>query len=273
MVTKFRGKWLLFPALVTLLLTACDNDFFGLFFSNDLNQRWAHKNTFHFLSDEDRNITLGNSYAFIVLSDIHMKNGDARDLEMLKNIIDNEVKFVVINGDISQSGEKEDIKQFIRFAESLDIPCYPVLGNHDIFFNNWPNWKDLIGSTCYRINSDSTTLLILDSANAFFGAKQIDWMEHEVKNAGKNLFVFAHTNIFVQDLADRQQFTGTRERAKVCSILKDRCDIMFMGHVHETFFREIGGVHYITTENYCDHLNYCRVSVSGNGINWEFKKL
>jgi UDP-2,3-diacylglucosamine pyrophosphatase LpxH len=273
-------RFVIFLVLLLSILTlgGCEIDPFGFFGSTDLDERWKERNTFNFLSYEDRNITLGDSYSFLVLNDTHIVNGNTRGLGKLKSVIENDssIKFAVFNGDITQDGKRKDIEAFINTARSLGVPCYPVVGNHDIFFGNWTVWKELIGSTCYRVDGGDTTLLFLDSANAYFGSKQLDWLDGELRRAPGMVFVFTHANMFVGSLglADIHLFTDIKERARVTSILKGRAKAMFTGHAHYEDIREIGGVQYITVEDYRDHSTYCQVSVKGNGIEkLEFKKL
>jgi predicted phosphodiesterase len=278
MVKNFVKYFFAISVWGVFLLSGCNNDLLGLFGSSDLDTRWQARNTFNFLSETDRNISLGDEYSFIVIPDTHINNGNAWGLEKLKDTLEDDtmgdVKFVVICGDITQSGKREDIQKFIDIARSLDdVPCYPVVGNHDIFFGNWTNWKELIGSTCYRVDGDSATLLFLDSANAYLGSKQLDWLEGELKKAKGRVFVFSHVNLFVKNITDIEHFTDVRERARVVSLLKGRCDAMFMGHVHRRIVNELGGVKYITTEDYWGNATYCQVWVSEGGIRWEFKKV
>jgi 3',5'-cyclic AMP phosphodiesterase CpdA len=188
-------------------------------------------------------------------------------------VINGNVRFVVINGDITQDGRRKDVSKFIEIAQSLGVPCYPVIGNHDIYSGNWAAWKELIGSTCYSIDGGGATLVMLDSANAYFGAEQIKWLEGKLSSARGRVFVFSHVNLFVKSPVDLQQFTDVRERARITSLLKGRCDAMFTGHVHQRIIQKAGGVQYITTEDYRDNAVYCRVSVSPDGISWEFNKL
>jgi predicted phosphodiesterase len=269
-VVKFFAPVLLGGAF---FLVSCNVDVFGMIASSDLAERWQARNTFKLLTPADRSLSLGDNYSFIVLSDTHIENGDAHGLEKLKNAIDSGVAFVVVNGDITQGGHRKDLEKFIDIAKSLGVPCYPVAGNHDIYFGNWPVWKELIGSTAYRIDGGGTTLFMLDSANAYFGADQLDWLEQGIKKAKGRVFVFSHVNLFVKSPADEQQFTDIRERARVTSLLTGRCDAMFTGHVHKRIIEEAGGVRYITTEDFRSSSAYCRVSVSKDGVRWEFKTL
>ncbi|GHV73199.1 hypothetical protein AGMMS49940_05010 [Spirochaetia bacterium] len=275
MVVSLRGKIPLLAILLAVLSfqAACNVDLFGLFGSTELDTRLESKNRFAFLSNADRNLSLGETYSFIVLSDTHIEKGDAQGLEKLKDVIKPQDKFVVITGDITQNGRRQDVQKFIDIAGTLGVPCYPVIGNHDIYFDNWPVWRDLIGSTRYRINSDTTTLFILDSANASFGAAQLDWLQDELRTAKKHVFVFTHANLFVQYPGDIEQITDTRERARIMSILKGRTDAMFAGHVHRRIIREAGGVGYISIEDFKSNKTYCRVHVSAGGFRYEFKEL
>jgi predicted phosphodiesterase len=260
----------------TLLIVSCDVDILGLFGSSDFDGRFAERDNFRFLTSAELRPTFTAPYSFIMISDTHINNGDAHGLEKIKDVAaaDANIKFIVVTGDITQSGEKKDLEKFITIARSLSIPVYPVIGNHDIYFGNWSVWKDLIGSTTYQVESPDTTLLILDSANANFGLKQLDWLDDRLKSAKKNTFVFTHANLFTESMNDFQAVADIRERARMLSMLKGRADAVFAGHVHRRIIREAGGVQYITIEDFRDNSIYClvRVSASGN-ISWEFKKL
>ncbi|GHV81625.1 hypothetical protein AGMMS49991_01830 [Spirochaetia bacterium] len=272
-------------AVSMIFVEACNVDLLGIFGSGDLDIRLEDRDTFNFLTPDMRAPpSFGNEYSFIVLSDTHIEDGDDHGLlEKLASVIDADVKFVVITGDITQYGGREDVQKIIDIANSLadlspSVPCYPVLGNHDVYFNNWPVWKELIGSSRYRIDTSDggTTLFILDSANAYFGTAQLDWLERELKTANGYVFVFTHTNLFLGDrssIVEVGQLTDIRERARVVSLLNGRADAMFTGHIHQRIIKQIGGVHYITLEDYVRNKTYCRVSVSPSRIEWEFKKL
>ena len=263
------------PLLILGCFTGCRIDVLGLVGSTDLATRLEERDNFRFLTDSDRTLSLGEEYSFIVLNDIHIKNGNIWGLEKLKTVIDenSEIKFAIIAGDITDFGAAQDIEKFVSFARTLGIPCYPVIGNHDIFFGNWTQWKNRIGSTRYRIDGDGTALFILDSANAFFGKDQFDWIERELKTTEGRVFVFSHTNLFVESLKDVEQFADTKERARIVSILRNRCDIMFMGHVHKRIIKETGNVKYITIEDYRTNRIYCLVSVEKSGVSYKFEKL
>jgi len=272
-------KILISVILLSAVLSAfgCGNDFFGLIYSNDVDERLEYKDSFPFLDDEKRewrkSLTLDDNYKFLVVTDTHIEDGEDYKLgsALLKAVEEHKPKFVVNLGDITQSGTAHDISLFIDIADSLGVPFYPVIGNHDIYFGNWPVWRDLIGSTNYRIDHSNTTLLFLDSANAFFGKRQLDWLENEFKKTDENVFVFTHAPLFTTGIK-MQQVTDSRERARIMSILKNKGDIMLMGHSHQRAENEAGNVQYVTFEDFRSTNIYCVVSVTSAKATYEFWK-
>jgi len=261
-------------------MAACDKNYFGIFLFVDLDERLKEANNIlKFVPDEKRseflNPVWGEDFSFIVLTDIHIKDGNAYGFEKLGGVIanDSDIKFVVVLGDITQYGCYKDIQTFIQIAETFGVPFYPVIGNHDIYYGDWSGWKSIIGSTRYRIDADKTTLFIIDSANMYFGNDQLNWLERELKTAVGRVFVFTHANLFVETLTRPGQMTDLRERARILSILQNRSDAMFMGHSHVQVQREAGGVQYISINEFKGTQTYCRIVVRKSGISYHFEKL
>lgn len=256
------------------MLVSCHADIIGVFRSDDLDIRLSYRNTFNFLSDEDRNITFEETFTFIVLTDIHIMNRNAHGLENLSEELIEGDAFAVVLGDITENGKSEDLERFTEIARTLDVPVFPSIGNHDIFFQRWHVWRDIIGSTSYRIDGKNTTLFFLDSANAFLGTEQLNWLEKELKTANEHIFIFTHVNLFVKHITSEQQFTDVRERARVMSILADHgVTAIFMGHSHKRNINSAGNVKYINIEDFKSSKVYCRVKVSPEGVEYSFIKL
>jgi len=267
MVAGF-AKTLALVFALSIALTGCGNDLLGILAAPDFSRRWQARETFHFLTYEDRNLPLADdgTYSFIVVADTH---GNTRGFEKLARVIDDDVKFVAVVGDITQTGSRAELEKFLGIARGFGVPVFPVIGNHDIYFGNWPVWEKLVGSTVYRVNIGVDTLLILDSANAFFGARQLDWLENELRNSWGRVFVFSHVSMFNRRILN----VDARERARIVSMLKGNADAVFMGHTHGRDVATVGGVHYITIEDFRRHYTYLRVFVSRDSLRWEFGRL
>ncbi|GBU28076.1 hypothetical protein R84B8_01634 [Treponema sp. R8-4-B8] len=332
-MVKSASKILLILSLVIIGLTIeCNIDMPGLIVSNYLDERLLEKNTFNYLTAEKRNVIIKvrdpsdpnwntsdrppenpdpndpsalaqtdpYKYSFIIIADTHVE-GSIEDLKKIKPAIKGDVKFLANLGDISQYGAEDDIKDVMEFYDTLDVPCYPVIGNHDIYshnglFNwNWPVWKDNIGSTRYRVNGEIDTyrlvnngsgdeenivhteyftLFVLDSANAFIGKVQIDWLERELKTAKGTVFVLTHSDFFVQDKIKIQQIYDPAERARIMALLhdnNDKCKMLLTGHSHERVEKEFGDVKYISIEDYKSTQAYMIITVGKDGVRYEFK--
>jgi predicted phosphodiesterase len=253
---------------------SCEVDLLGFFGSTDLDARLAAANEFNFVKSSWRtNLDTGSTYDFIVLSDTHIIGNDANGFENLKSVL-NGAKFVVVTGDLAQSGARQEIERFIEIANGLEVPCFPVVGNHDIFFGNWSVWRDLIGSTRYRVDSDSTTLIFFDTANEFIGDAQLEWLDKELRTAKKNIFLFTHANPFAKaTITGGQQETDYRERARLITILKDRCDIYFSGHIHEKIIQKVGTTEFATIDDFIRNKSIFRVHVNNGNISYSYEKL
>ena len=276
MVKHFHLRlWM--PVFILFSFVSCSENIFGYIVTTDLDERLKAADTFIFLDDRDLNTDFGDEYSFIVVADTHIENNNAYGLEKLKDLTgnpENNIAFVAITGDITFRSRPGELERFIEISKSFGVPTYPIIGNHDVFFNNWPIWRDLIGSTRYRVNGGDTTLLILDSASSFLGNDQLVWLERQLETTvGNRVFVFSHTNLFIGRPVGIPLQTDTRERARLISILRGRCDIMFTGHSHENLSRETGGVKFLTINSLRYSSIYYVVSVTKEGVTYRQEKL
>ena len=76
-------------------------------------------------------------FRFVQVTDLHYKN-DKTSEENFDKIINNinktkNVEFVVFTGDNTNHSNKEDYIKFLSQANTLNVPYYVVVGNHDVF--------------------------------------------------------------------------------------------------------------------------------------------
>ncbi len=206
--------------------------------------------------------TLPSTYSFVVISDIHLKKTDTRMLESLQHAFIKGDAFIVVTGDVTAGGGKEELEYFVEVMQKVPIPCYPVIGNHDIYRFNWPTWQDIIGETVYRIDKEDTTLIMLDSANGFLGKNQLEWLEQQLETRKKHVFVFSHCNFFIPRRTVLQQFANFTERQHFVNICKGKVDAVFTGHSHKQYSHVAEGVLFLNMEDFRDKGTFCRVHVS-----------
>ena len=90
---------------------SCNVDLLGLIAAGDIDERLKSADTFHFVKERD--ITTEENYSFLVLTDTHISGKNAFGLEKLKNHFIQSDKFIVVTGDITQSGNREEVERFM----------------------------------------------------------------------------------------------------------------------------------------------------------------
>ena len=110
------------------------------------------------------------------------------------------------------------LNEMVYTAETVPLPFYPVVGNHDLTHNGWALWSNIFHSSFYQVpiiildpnNPEKIValdhLIFLDSASGTLGDEQVKLIEEGImdgkeieKEYGvkiRNTFVFSHTNIF-----------------------------------------------------------------------------
>jgi predicted phosphodiesterase len=277
---KAHPALIIIPVILTII--SCRDEITGLFSSPDFSGRessWDGD-----VMAQTKTPYLGSSYSFIVAADTHIKEGGTppdygeRYAQLRKRLLPSD-RFIVITGDCTDVGNRAQIKKFRTISENMGRPFYPVLGNHDIYHSGFSNWKELIGSSVYRIDGDSAMLLMLDSANGTLGARQINWVKKNMaaRNPGqKNIFVFSHMNLFTAEtfsFNSLEQLTDIRERARLLSLFSGKADMVFTGHTHLRVINKVGGVAYISVDVFRDTGAFVRVYVDGGNIRYTFEKV
>jgi 3',5'-cyclic AMP phosphodiesterase CpdA len=279
-------KYGLFPIglMVGLLFVGCEVDYLGLFYSTDVEERLEAADEFALLADNACNGTPWRDaldtgappYSFVFVTDTHIEGDNAADIADLGQAFVESDKFVVVGGDIAQSGRRVELQAFLDAAHQWKrhdgqiMPCYPVIGNHDIYFGNWKVWRELIGSTRYRVDSPNggISIIVLDSANATFSANQLDWLQTQLNTAAINTFVFSHDSLFKKtNPLDPGKNLPAAERARVVSLVSGCGNVKayIAGHIHQNITHQVNSVHYLTQEDYKSHQSYLRVTVNANG--------
>ena len=180
-------------------------------------------------------------------------------------------------------------------VESVPLPFFPVVGNHDITHNGWALWSNIFHSSFYSFYVSVATeghksyydhFIFLDTASGTLGQEQVDLIEADVLDDkmfeqygiyNRHTFVFSHTNIF---RPSSLQFASTFPREETFFLLNQFAEwnatIVFCGHVHKWDEQEVGGVRYITLDSMSERNSpkpgdyLVRIHVKRDGtLSWE----
>ncbi len=210
-----------------------------------------------------------DSFSFLVLADTHYYKENKcyfKQIEQLR--LQCGFEFVVVAGDVTQSGREEQFEFVFQDLKSLLVPCYFVLGNHDIQNKGNKLFGKYFGEYVYSFDVGRNKFIFLDSANGVFGDRQKDWYEKVLCESSLNTFVFSHyhvntTGVFQNPVdypypEERYYLLHTNELYGV--------DYFISGHLHESNSATIRGVEYITLNTAQDGNFAMLFSVSGDEI-------
>lgn len=261
-------------------LISCDVDPKGLVSSSDVDKRF--EDSLSLAEKDDVEITIDEDFSFIVIADTHVYHGDASKLTTLKERIAQDIaggskdKFVLACGDISKCGTAEDFRAFRDvFSNEPALPVYTAIGNHDLYFHGWSNYKEILGKSCYTFTAGPVRFVCFDSANGTLGRKQKNWLEGVLKTKTEPLcVVFTHFELFSPDVTTIQQYTDIEEVYYLLHLFKKTgVDYVLMGHSHEYYDKEVNGTRYVNIPDFVDKQRYFRFFVENGTIGYERKSL
>lgn len=263
-------------------LVSCKADPKGLVSSTDVDKRFEDSASL----PEKNDVVIGEEeteFSFIVIADPHVYHGSDSGLKELKaKLVQDRTdgkndKFLIACGDISQRGDTED---FLVFRDTLgpEFPVYTTLGNHDLYFDGWHNYRKIFGKSCYTFKAgQSVRFVSFDSANGTLGRKQKNWLEGVLKNNTEPLcFAFTHFELFSPNSTTIQQYTDIEEAYYLIHLFKKTgVDYVLMGHSHDYYDKEINGTHYVNISDFTDKKDYFRfyVDLANKIIKYERKSL
>lgn len=143
-------------------------------------------------------VTLPNpgSFSFALIGDLHIQNGDTtRFLRVLKSARAEGDAFVLLLGDIVDTGEESDVQKVIEAIETngWQGKVFPVLGNHDIFGEGWSSYSKYFGKSHYSVEVGNSKFIALDTGDGTLGKSQSEWLLRELNlSRPQHLFLFSH---------------------------------------------------------------------------------
>ncbi|MDY4514663.1 MAG: metallophosphoesterase [Paludibacteraceae bacterium] len=172
-----------------------------------------------------------------------------------------------------------------------------ALGNHDIYFNQWDEWRSYFGTSVYWFYTmlpDSTVLdrfICLDSAEGTLGTAQLQWLRELLTENGsqpstlnaqppfpfRHTIVFTHTHLFRRDHSQRHTSNyAIEETYELTSLLEQGgVDMYWCGHDHSREITDYAGFTSIVVDAIEDHYPpaFYMVATLSDQINYRFIQL
>lgn len=174
--------------------------------------------------------------------------------------------FAIHAGDmVNESGEAgfrmtHDALVYNSVNQAKNDPCFLVIGNHDVYFDCAPFFKQYFHTSTYTVTVNTVSgykdlFIFLDSGNGTHGKRQLKWLEEKLSHREdyRHCFVVSHNWLF----RTSYNYTTTpaanlpqdEQYAFMDLMSNNNVDIVIMGHFHMREQRQFGGVQYVMTDN------------------------
>jgi 3',5'-cyclic AMP phosphodiesterase CpdA len=142
-----------------------------------------------------------------VLSDPHYHFGKLEDAIMFINKKD-DYAFVIVTGDLTENGLKQEFIYFYETMANLDIPYLTVIGNHDYLSNGEAVYSQMFGFYNYSFVFNNVKFVLFDNTT-LESEKDPDlgWLAEELRNdrGFDHVIPFSHIPPYDGQMQDHYQ--------------------------------------------------------------------
>lgn len=264
-------SFLLFCSPLLFLLTACDPettnlDMAGMFSGSSprADQRFEDSQAYNTRHGIDTLSAQAECYRVYVCTDTHVDTSRRNYLAFLTDFhADEDAPLAVHLGDLINAQ-----KHWQFFVETWQIAPRPAgkrdtmmvtLGNHDIYFGQWTEFKQYFHTSSYWFVVQTPSgahdfYLVFDSAEGVLGEKQLAWLRSTLRWAKGQPFrhriVCTHTHLFMQDYS--QGHTSNYPLEETYELLdlfaSNGIELHLSGHDHCREVTSLQGCTYIVVD-------------------------
>ena len=149
------------------------------------------------------------------------------------------------------------VERFMDDIDELEIPMYPVMGNHDAAEGGWEVTKEMVfrgENTYYSFDKGHSHFIVLDAFepdNQYrISDEQMAWLEEDLQSTTEpHIFVFVHAPLYpIGPHIDGSLDKDAAFRDQLAALLVEYgVDIVFCGHEHLYASLEYNGLMQVTT--------------------------
>lgn len=158
---------------------------------------------------------------------------------------------VITTGDLINGGQKEEYQYFNTLAEKLELPFWPLPGNHDgpDFWNNFPQLDGMTTpSIGYGVAMDGYRCLLLDTTipgkpHGEMNDSRLKWLENELaEHANTPTLIFMHHPPFDCGIG-HMDIIRCRNADALARVVAGHDQILAIGcgHVHRFIMTKFAG--------------------------------
>lgn len=251
-----------------LLLTACDSnpdyanyDWLAMVnqSSPDVNTRFAESMAYNDSTASRDLVADADEYVIYVMTDTHV-DSTTHNLDSIIRVAnaDSRCPLVLHLGDLINA--QHHWERFAASAARCTKPFYKTVGNHDLYFNQWKDFRAMngTGTYCYTITTPSgkkDRFICLDSGSGTLGTQQLKWLRSQLdaddKGGYRHRVVYTHTHVFKQDASQGHTSNYSLEETyELLGLMQQHgIELVMMGHDHSREISTYGGTCYIIVDS------------------------
>ena len=175
-------------------------------------------------------------WRFAVLSDIQEAIDRVQDIYARMNA-DPRITFVVSAGDLTTQGKVEQLERFQHELESLRVPFFPTLGNHELGTEGGAVYQRRFGRASFRFVYGGMQFTFLDSASATVDPLVYGWLDAWLaEGRSRTHAVLMHIPPIDPVGVRNGSFADRNEANKLLAKLAEGgVDITLYGHIHSYY--------------------------------------
>lgn len=189
--------------------------------------------------------------SFALLTDIHISTSNPRPMEDLqRSIVDinqnPNIDFVVVTGDLTESGDRASIQAIKDALEQLNVPFYAASGNHETTWSESGvmDFSRVFGDSRFAFTQNNMFFIgfnsgpVIRMADGHVAPQDIAWLKHNldsVSAAGDApIFIFTHYPLRNGDVDNWYDVTDVLRKHNVQCVMG--------GHYHRNMLFDCDGI-------------------------------